>query len=90
MLDIIELAQEKGMEKGMEKGRKEGLRKGRESSQEMVLDTIFDLFGNMPLEMIDKVKSVTHFDLLKMIHRQALKCKDIEQFRDVLNQMVTS
>ncbi len=94
MLDIIELAQEKGMEKGrkegLKKGEEKGLRKGRESAQEMVLDTIFDLFGNMPIEMIEKVKSVTHFDLLKMLHRQALKCKDIEQFQDVLNQSVTS
>ena len=87
MLDIIELAREKGWEEGKE----EGLKKGRrESAQEMVLDTIFDLFGNMPIDMIDKVKSVTHFDLLKTIHRQALKCKDIEQFRDALNQTVTS
>jgi len=99
MLDIIELAEEKGMEKGMEKGRKkgreegreEGLQKGRqESAQEMVLDTIFDVFGNLPVEMIEKVKSITHFDILKMIHRQALKCKDIEQFRDILNQSTTS
>jgi len=82
MLDIIELAREKGEEAG--------LQKGRESAQEMVLDTIFDLFGNLPIDMIEKVKSITHFEILKMIHRQALKCKDIEQFQDFLNQSLTS
>ncbi len=73
MLDIIELA--------MEKGEKEG----RESAQEMVLDTIFELFGNLPTDMIDKVKSISHLEILKRIHRQALKCRDIEQFQDILN-----
>ena len=87
MLDIIELAEEKGMEKGEAKGLQKGR---RESAQEMVLDTIFDLFVNLPVEMIEKVKSITHFELLKMIHRQALKCKDIEQFRKILNHTMTS
>ncbi len=74
-LDIFELAEEKGRQ---------------ESAQEMVLDTIFDLFGKLPVEIIEKVKSVTHFDILKRIHRHALKCKDIEQFRDILNQSTIS
>ncbi len=82
MLDIIELAEEKGEAKG--------LQKGRESAQEMVLDTIYDLFGNLPIEMIEKVKSITHIELLKRIHRQALKCKDIEQFKEILNQSIAS
>ena len=91
MLDIIELAREKGKVEGKVEGKAEGLQKGRrESAQEMVLDTIIDLFGNLPVEMIEKVKSITHFEILKMIHRQALKCKDIEQFRDILNQSMTS
>ncbi len=86
MLDIIELAKEKGMEKGIEKGIEKGMQKGRlESAQEIVLDMIFDLFGNLPLEIIEKVKSISHFEVLKVIHRQALKCKDIEQFKEILN-----
>jgi len=80
MLDIIELAEEKGMKKGEEKGWKKG--------REMVLDTIYDLFGNLPVEMIEKVKSILHFEIIKMIHRQALKCKDIEQFRDIDVQII--
>ena len=48
MLDIIELTIEKGEEAGLEKGR--------ESAQEMVLDTIFDLSGKLPIDMIERVK----------------------------------
>ncbi len=58
MLDIIELA--------LEKGEKNGLEKGRESVQEVVLDTIYDLFGNPPSDMIDKVKSISHLEILKI------------------------
>ncbi len=81
MLDIIELAREKGKEEGKE----EGLKKGRESMQELILDTIFDSFGNLPSDMIEKVKSISHLEILKRILGQAIKCKDIKQFQDILN-----
>jgi len=102
MLDIIELAREKGEEIGLKKGEEAGLKKGRkkgeevglkkgmESAQEMILDTIFALFGNLPVDLIEKVKSIYHLEVLKLIHRQAMKCKNIEQFRDILNQTMTS
>ncbi len=77
MLDIIELAMEKGEEKG--------LKKGRESMQELILDTIFDSFGNLPSDMIEKIKSISHLEILKRILGQAIKCKDIKQFREILD-----
>ncbi len=73
MLDIVELA----MEKGEEKGR-------LETAQEMILDTIYDLSGNLQIDIIDKVRSITHLEILKRIHRQALKCKSIDQFEEIL------
>ncbi len=98
MLDVIELAIEKGkkegLEEGEEKGKKEGLEEGEEkglekgrmeTAQEMILDTIYDLSGNLQIDIIEKVKSISHFEILKRIHRQALKCKNIEQFQDILN-----
>ncbi len=78
MLDVFELAREKGEKEGVEKGR-------RESLQEVVIDTIFELFGNLPSDMIDKIKSISHLEILKGINRKALKCKDIEQFQEILN-----
>jgi len=102
MLDIIELAREKGEEIGLKKGEEAGLKKGRkkgeeaglkkgmESAHEMILDTIFALFGNLPIDLIEKVKSIYHLEVLKLIHRQAMKCKNIEQFREILNQTMTS
>ena len=102
MLDIIKFAEEKGMQEGIQKGMIQGMQQGiqqgeakgvqqgrRESAQEMILDAIADLFGKLPVEIIEKVKSVNHFEILKMLHRQALKCKDIEQFRDILNRSMT-
>ncbi|MCP4583250.1 MAG: hypothetical protein GY839_16705 [candidate division Zixibacteria bacterium] len=53
--------------------------------QEVVIDTIFELFGNLPSDMIDKVKSISHLEILKRINRKALKCKNIEQFREILD-----
>ncbi len=69
----------------MEKGEKKGLKKGRESMQELILDTIFDSFGNLPSDMIDRIKSISHLEILKGINRKAMKCKDIEQFREILD-----
>jgi len=55
MLDIFELAEEKGMEKGIKKG----MEKGRESAQEMVLDTIFDVFGNLPVAEMQGYRTIS-------------------------------
>ncbi len=41
---------------------------------------IFDSFGNLPSDMIEKVKSISHFEILKRILGQAVKCKDIKQY----------
>ncbi len=72
MLDVIELAMEKGEEKG------------RELAQEMILDTIYELPGKLPVDLIEKVKSISHSEILRRIHRQAMRCKNIEQLQDVL------
>ncbi len=54
-------------------------------AQEVVIDTIFDLFGILPNDIIDKIKSISHLEVLKGINRKALKCKNIEQFKEILD-----
>ncbi len=77
MLDIVELA--------MEKGKEEGKKEGKELAREMVLDTIYELPGKLPVDLIDKIKSISHSDILKRIHRQAMRCKNTEQLQNVLD-----
>ncbi len=98
MLDIMELAHEKGKEEGLKEGRELGAREGRElgaregrelvlkNSREMVIDTIYEKFGTVPFDIIDKINSIAQLEVLKILHRQALKCGDIEQFNEIFEK----
>jgi hypothetical protein len=77
MYDIFELAHEKGMEKGMEKGR-------TQHAQEVLLDVLNESIGAVPPKIIDSVYQISREDVLNSLVRQAIRCKEINQFQKSL------
>ncbi len=82
MLDIMELAHEKGKEEGLKEGRELMLK----NSREMVIDIIYEKFGTVPFDIMEKINSIVHLEVLKILHRQVLKCGDIEQFNEIFEK----
>lgn len=74
MLDIVEIAREKGIQEGKTLG-----------VQEMVVDDLIEKFTVVPAHISEKIRNIRNSDTLKSIRRQALKCKDLREFEALLN-----
>jgi hypothetical protein len=85
MLDILEIAREKGLEEGLEKGREEGRLQER---LEMLIDTLIERFGAVHPRILEQIRKTGNPDILKILFRQSLKCKDIQEFEKVIEQML--
>jgi hypothetical protein len=84
MLDVLDVAREKGMEEGKTIGIKEGR---VETSREMLLDALFEKFNNMPPRVAEKIRHIQNHDTLKFLFRQVFRCEDMEAFEAVLSRL---
>jgi len=96
MLDILEIAEEKGMEKGkilgIQEGKYLGIQEGKmlgilEDRREMVMDALIERFGIAPVHISERIRAVNNTDALKGLFRQVLKCQNIGEFEAVLNRV---
>lgn len=85
MLDVLEVAREKGMEEGVEKGKTLG---AVETSHKLLLSAITEKFGFMPPRLADQVRKIDNQDTLDALFRQVFRCADIAAFENVLRQVV--
>ncbi|MCP4340336.1 MAG: hypothetical protein GY799_15940 [Desulfobulbaceae bacterium] len=97
MLDIIEIAMEKGMEKGKKEGlkkgkkegKKEGLKEGRlKEARNMVIEVLAERFVAVPADIRNKVYSFEQHDALKDLLRYAIRSSDIDEFKTVLSKVL--
>ncbi|MCP4353369.1 MAG: hypothetical protein GY795_48590 [Desulfobacterales bacterium] len=73
MLDVLKFAHEKGMEEGK-----------LENAREMVLRFLEESVGIVPAYISDEVMSVSRPDILVRLVKQAMICKEIEDFEKML------
>ncbi len=85
MLDIIEIAMEKGMEKGKKEGMKEGILK---DARDMVIEALTERFVAVPTDIRNKVHSFEQHDMLKELLRYAIRSSDIDEFNTVLSKVL--
>ena len=81
MLDILELAREKGLE--------EGKAIGLHTLQDMVVDAVLERFDVVTVRISEGIRRIRNSDTLRGMHRQAIKCKDLGEFEAVLRQMTS-
>ena len=74
---------EEGREEGLEEGREEGMLK---DAREMVVDALEEHFGIVPIVIADKIHALGRRELLKSLHKQAIRCKNIEEFLGLLEK----
>ncbi len=69
---------------GFEEGLKQGL---LEEAREMVLEVLEERFGLLPPSIVSKVKNIQQREVLKSLHRAAIRVKDLEEFKTLLKRI---
>jgi hypothetical protein len=88
MLDILEIAKEEGLKEGKALGLQEGKALERvETTQEMVVEALLERFDLMSTHISEQIRGIHNVDVLKGLHRHAIKCKDLQEFENHLEQM---
>ncbi len=88
-----EMALAKGRTQGRTEGRAEGRAEGHaegllEEAQEMVLEALDERFGPVPKRLSDQLRQIQQREVLKTLHRQALRCQTLSQFkRELVTQV---
>ena len=93
MLDVLEVAREKGMEEGIKVGKALGIQEGKtlralEISQKYLLIAISEKFGFLPPSIAAQVRKIRNQDTLHDLHCQVFRRADMADFEKVMRQMV--
>ena len=62
MLEVLEIAREKGLQEGLQEGKALG---GIEATREIVVDMLIDRFGLVPAHISTKIRSCDNLDVFK-------------------------
>ncbi len=96
MLDVLDVAREKGMEEGKTLGIKEGkllgIEEGKEegkleATRKLLLNLLLEKFKGMPMRVSDRIKQIQDPDILEFLFRQAFRCEDMKAFEGVLSRL---
>ena len=71
------------MQKWIEKGRMEGMI----LAQEMLMDTLMERFGLPDPDISGKIKAIIDKDILKALHRLAIKVNSLQEFKEQINKI---
>ncbi len=82
MLDIIDVAREKGLEEGKSLGKTLGI---IEATRKMLMDALFEKYGVIPPRISEKVKRIENQDTLESLFRQVFRCENMAAFEESLD-----
>jgi len=82
MLDVLEVAREKGMEEGIEAGKTLGM-------VELLLIALFEKFGIIPSRVSSQIRKIDSKDSLDALFRQVFRCADLAAFEAILHKTVS-
>ncbi|NJL60129.1 MAG: hypothetical protein HC887_11330 [Desulfobacteraceae bacterium] len=94
MLDILEIAEEKGRLLGINEGKLLGINEGKllgvlETAREILTDDLIERFGAVPEHIIEQIGKICNPIMLKVLRRQISKCGNIGEFEAVMRQVLS-
>lgn len=89
MLDILEIAREKGIEEGKTLGIEEGKTLGiLEDRRELVMDGLMERFSTVPVRLLDRIRALDNPMALKLLLRQVGRCQSVSEFEVFMDQVL--
>jgi predicted transposase YdaD len=83
--DMAVLRESPWYEQILQEGRQEGKQEGvQEGILETLVDTLEFRFGSVPIDLRDQLQT-RNAEQLRSLHREALKCQDLDTFRTLLD-----
>ncbi len=80
---------QQGIQQGIQKGLQQGLQRGLIiEAQDVAIDLLEVRFFNVPLRIKDKIKHIKNREILKQLHRLALKVKDLDEFEQDMEKII--
>ena len=58
-----------------------------EERRELVIDALIERFSAVSSRLLEQIKAMQSPEALKVLFRQALKCKNIQEFESVMQQL---
>ncbi|MCD6508498.1 hypothetical protein J7M22_18000 [Candidatus Poribacteria bacterium] len=83
-MPYITTAERIGIRKGIQQGIQQGM---LENAREMVLEALEERFGDVPEDVEKEVRRIEERDILKQLHRHAIRCGSMDEFREKLTMM---
>jgi len=84
---IESIAYEIIKEEGIIEGMREGMEKGElKASKEMVVEVLEEKFDIVSVGLVEKINEIENARVLKGLHRQAMRCKSLEEFEGILEK----
>ena len=85
MFKVLEFAEEKGYDRGYDKGTNDGYDKGALNTAKMMLIEILEeTIGIIPDYIDKKIQQISNLTTLKGLHRQAIRCNNLNDFNQKL------
>ncbi len=84
MLDVLEVAREKGIEEGRALGVVETQ---KETIREMLFEALAEKFGEIPPHCSAHIEKIQNQEALKLLFRQVFRCDNIQAFEEFMGNM---
>ncbi|MCP4402484.1 MAG: hypothetical protein GY801_34895, partial [bacterium] len=67
-------------------GVEEGKTLALQALQEIIIDTLMETFPVIPAHLSEQIRGIRNLDVIKGLHRQAIKCTALQDFEKLLQQ----
>ncbi|HID98901.1 MAG TPA: hypothetical protein EYP59_01255 [Thiotrichaceae bacterium] len=61
-----------------------------EGVREMLIEALNERFGIVPSDLISQIRSISLREHLKQLLRQAIRCPDLDSFKEMLSKALSS
>lgn len=87
MEEIEKESKDKWMQQGLKQGLQQGLQQGM---SQLLIETIEVKFGGIPIKLLKQINNIKDPEILRILHRKVIRCDSLEDFENILKEVLES